>query len=253
MSHRRSTHAATNSAASPTTRPGAIVIEVRAAMGGADASLFAGELLRAYLRLAERRGWKADILERHAAGRDGVREAAVMMTGAGVDAMSAEAGTHRVQRQPVTDRGGRRHTSAATVAALPVAASAAQVIDAGDVRIDTFRSSGAGGQNVQKTETAVRATHLPTGLTASVQDERSQSANKTRALDLLASRVMALREAKTAGATRDMRRAMVGSGHIAERVRTYAYREGVVTDHRSGVRAPLGDVLAGGFEIFSAA
>jgi len=253
MSHKHISVATRAPSPRAAARPESIIVEVRAAMGGADASLFAGELLRAYLRLAERHGWRADILEHHAVGREGVREAAVMMTGRGVDAMSAEAGTHRVQRQPVTDRSGRRHTSAATVAALPVPMVASQVMDMRDVRIDTFRSSGAGGQNVQKTETAVRATHLPTGLTAAVQDERSQSANKSRALDLLASRVMARRETEMAGATCDMRRVMVGSGHIAERVRTYAYREGVVTDHRNGVRSPLTDVMSGGFEVFSPA
>ena len=220
-------------------------------MGGADASLFAGELLRAYLRFAQRQGWTSDVLERHDVGRDGIREAAVMFTGPGVSSMIGEAGTHRVQRQPITDKSGRRHTSAVTVATLPVPVVISQVISSDDIRIDTFRSSGAGGQNVQKTETAVRVTHLPTSLTAVVQDERSQASNKARALDLLASRVMAQKSGESADKVRATRREMVGTGHIAERIRTYAYREGVVTDHRTGVRTSLDGVLMGGFDAFT--
>jgi peptide chain release factor 1 len=218
-----------------------LILELRAAMGGDDAALFAAEMLTMYLRFAERRSWSAEILD---------RSAVVRIEGRGVGLLEAEAGTHRVQRQPANDRAGRRHTSAVTVAVLPVAQSDIAMLDLREVDITSFRSSGAGGQNVQKTETAIRAVHRPTGLTAVIQDERSQSRNRDRALEVLAARVAERSRSGAAASRAQARREMVGAGHIAERMRTYAWRERTVTDHRTGVSQPLDRVLGGNLDAF---
>jgi peptide chain release factor 1 len=228
-----------------------LILEIRSAMGGEDAAVFAGELARVYLRYAERVHIKAELLEREALGA-GWRFIVLRLSGRGVERLSGEAGTHRVTREPGNDRQGRRHTSAVTVAVLPVRATA-EVLDLRDVRLDTFRASGHGGQHMQKTESAVRAVHIPTGLRAVIANERSQAHNKERALELLAARVAA--KVGQAGQIHEdrLRRSQVGSGHISERSRTYAWKAGLVTDHRTGVSLPLADVLAGGLEPLLAA
>lgn len=232
-------------------RSTAVIVEIRAAMGGEDAGRFASELLRAYLRYAERQGWRAEVCE-HSFGAPGVtRSAALRIEGTGLDALRAEVGTHRVTRQPVNDRTGRRHTSAVTVAVLPVPVDVTAALDLREVAITTFRSSGAGGQNVQKTETAIRAIHRPTGLSAVIQDERSQSRNKQRALQVLAARVASLRSGEAGGVQAARRSAMHGSGNIAERQRSYLWREGVAVDHRTGVRVDLGQALDGNLAPFA--
>ena len=222
----------------------AVILEISAAMGGADAAVFAGELLRAYLRYAETKSWQSELLESSPAGR-GVRSASLRIAGNGVEALRSEAGTHRVQRQPANDRTGRRHTSAVTVAVLPVPDLAEQSLDLACVKIETFRSSGPGGQNMQKTDSAVRAIHQPTGISAVISDERSQHRNRQRALELLATRLNAQQQAAQNFERSRLRRSMKGTGHIAERIRTYAYRDNIVTDHRSGFKTSLQPVLSG--------
>lgn len=236
---------------SPGPRPepafGVLILELRSAMGGEDAAVFAGQLARAYLRYAERAGLSAEVLERETLGT-GWRYIVLRLAGHGVSALSSEAGTHRVTREPANDRSGRRHSSAVTVAVLPVRRATVAALDLAQVRLDTFRPSGHGGQAMQKTESAVRAVHLPTGLSAVIADERSQVHNKERALELLAARLSA-RTGRADQAKEDrLRRRQIGSGHIAERVRTYAWKAGLVTDHRSGISVPLAAVLAGELE-----
>jgi peptide chain release factor 1 len=222
----------------------AVILELSAAMGGIDAAVFAGELLRAYMRYASACGWQAELLQINQAGA-GVRSAVLRLAGRGVSRMRSEAGTHRVQRQPANDRTGRRHTSAVTVAVLPVQQVTQFNLDMGEVKLETFRSSGPGGQHMQKTESAVRATHLPSGISAVISDDRSQHRNRQRALELLVTRLASGAEIKRHDRIAAERRSMKGSGHIAERVRTYAYRDNLVIDHRSGMRLPLQPVLDG--------
>jgi peptide chain release factor 1 len=227
-------------------RASAVIVEIRAGQGGDDAARFVDELGRAYLRLAESRRWTAEITDREDAG-PGSRLLCLRVSGAGAGAMAAEGGTHRITRVPSGVKGGVRHTSAVTVAVLPVPAQASRRLDLGQVVITTFRSSGPGGQHAQKNETAIRAVHTPTGLAAVARGDRSQASNRDAALEVLAARV-ADREAHGERASRDLaRRAQTGSGDFAERVRTYAWREGTVTDHRTGATARLSDVLGGDF------
>ena len=224
-----------------------VILELRAAMGGEESALFCAELLRAYLRLAERRGWQHELLERSVTTRGGLRQVVLRLSGKNVNVLLAEAGAHRVRRTPATEKAGRLHTSVVTCAVLPVVAEDVRTLDLREVRFDTYRSSGPGGQNMQKTESAVRATHIPSGLSAAIEDERSQQRNRARALELLAARLAAARRETDHVQTNDQRRAMAGSGHIVTRRRTYAFREGVVIDHRSGIHARLDAVLDGDF------
>jgi peptide chain release factor 1 len=221
------------------------IVDMRAAMGGDDAAKFCYELRRAYLRYAIKRGWKADILDESVPGNGLIKSSTLRISGKGVDALSAEAGTHRVTRIPINEKTGRRHTSAVTVAILEVPERVSVVLNASDVQIDTFRGTGPGGQHRNKTDSAVRATHVPTGLVAVAQDDRSQHVNKERALEVLAARVT---ERKSTAMTevRERKRARDhGRGHIAERQRSYLWREGVAVDHTSGVRVPLTRALNG--------
>jgi peptide chain release factor 1 len=211
-----------------------VYLEVRAGTGGAEAALFAGDLLRMYLRYAESRGWRHEIVSESEGEQGGYKEVVVRISGSGVYAcLKFESGAHRVQRVPETESQGRVHTSACTVAILPEVEAVDEIqIDAGDLRVDTYRSSGAGGQHVNKTDSAVRLTHLPTGVVVECQDERSQHKNRARAMALLQSKLLAQAvEAQTAEQSQS-RRLQVGSGDRSERIRTYNFPQNRLTDHR---------------------
>jgi peptide chain release factor 1 len=209
------------------------ILEIRAGTGGEEAALFAGDLLRMYQRYAELKGWRVEVISLAESDLGGVREAVLSIGGRGVFArLKFEAGVHRVQRVPQTETQGRIHTSAATVAVLPEADEIDVEIDDKDLRIDVFRASGAGGQHVNRTESAVRVTHLPTGIAIAIQEEKSQHKNKARALKLLRSRLFEMQRAAQATQRAQDRRGQVGSGDRSERIRTYNFPQNRVTDHR---------------------
>lgn len=211
-----------------------IFLEVRAGTGGDESALFAGDLLRMYLRYAERQRWKTEIVSANESDLGGYKEAIVRIEGQGAySRLKFESGGHRVQRVPETEAQGRIHTSACTVAVLPEADEIDAVkIDPSELRVDVFRASGAGGQYVQKTESAVRLTHLPTGIVVICQDERSQHKNKERAMRILAARIHAAQVAAQQAAEASARKSLIGSGDRSERIRTYNFPQGRVTDHR---------------------
>lgn len=228
-----------------------ILLEIRAGTGGEEAALFAADLFRMYTRYVELKGWKTEILSQSSTGIGGFKEIIVLIEGQKVfSRLKFESGVHRVQRVPDTETQGRIHTSAVTVAVLPEAEEVDIEVNTEDLRIDVYRSSGCGGQHVNTTDSAVRITHLPTGLVVTCQDEKSQHKNKAKALKVLRSRLLDLHQAEQQSKISEERRSMVGSGDRSERIRTYNFPQGRATDHRIGLTLyKLDSILHGHLDV----
>ena len=230
-----------------------IFLEIRAGTGGDEAAIFAGDLFRMYARYAERQGWKVEVLSESPGEHGGYKEIISRVVGHGAySRLKFESGTHRVQRVPATEAQGRIHTSACTVAILPELDEVADIaLNPADLRVDTYRSSGAGGQHVNKTDSAIRITHLPTGIVVECQDERSQHKNRSRAMALLRARLLETEQQKQTARQAQERKLQVGSGDRSERIRTYNFPQNRVTDHRIGLTVHrLESVLAGELDQF---
>jgi peptide chain release factor 1 len=229
-----------------------IFLEIRAGTGGDEAALFAGDLFRMYLRYAEQRHWEVEVLSESPGEHGGYKEIIARIVGQGAySRLKFESGAHRVQRVPETEAQGRIHTSAATVAILPEADEIDPVeINPADLKVDTFRASGAGGQHVNKTDSAIRLTHLPTGIVVECQDERSQHKNRARAMSLLAAKLLNMQQEKQKAEETEARRNLVGSGDRSERIRTYNFPQGRMTDHRINLTLyKLDEFLAGNLDL----
>ncbi len=229
-----------------------VFVEIRAGAGGEEAALFAADLLRMYMRYAENHRWKVELIDANETGIGGYKEVVFAVRGKGAySRLKFESGVHRVQRIPATEANGRIHTSTVTVAVLPEVDEIEVNIPPNDIEIETFRSRGAGGQNVQKNESAVRIIHRPTGIVVSVQDERSQTQNRLRAMSILRSRLYEMERQRQAEALAQQRREQVGSGERSEKIRTYNFPQNRVTDHRIGLDLyRLSDVLDGDLDPF---
>ncbi len=228
-----------------------VYLEIRAGTGGDEAAIFAGDLFRMYSKYAESMGWSVEVMSAREGEHGGYKEIISRITGSGIyAALKFESGAHRVQRVPATESQGRIHTSACTVAVLPeVDEVEAEEINPADLRVDTYRASGAGGQHVNKTDSAVRLTHLPTGIVVECQDERSQHKNRARAMSLLQARLLDAKIAQQESEQAAQRKLLVGSGDRSERIRTYNYPQGRVTDHRINLTLyKLDEVLEGGLD-----
>jgi len=228
-----------------------VFLEVRAGTGGDEAAIFAGDLFRMYSRYAERQGWRIEILSENQGEHGGYKEIIARVEGQSVYAkLKFESGAHRVQRVPATESQGRIHTSACTVAILPEMDAQAEIeINANDLRVDTFRASGAGGQHINKTDSAIRLTHLPSGMVVECQDERSQHKNRARAMSLLQAKLVNQQREAQDKEISDTRRSLVGSGDRSERIRTYNFPQGRVTDHRINLTLySLDEVIQGGLD-----
>jgi peptide chain release factor 1 len=228
-----------------------LYLEIRAGTGGDEAALFAGDLLRMYTRYAERQGWKYEIMGESLGEHGGYKEAILRIVGKGAYArLKFESGAHRVQRVPETESQGRIHTSACTIAVLPELDEIEEIeINSADLKIDTYRASGAGGQHVNKTDSAIRITHLPTNTVVECQDERSQHKNRARAMSLLKAKLLTAERDRQTAERAETRRLLVGSGDRSQRIRTYNFPQGRVTDHRINLTLyKLEDVMAGGLD-----
>jgi len=227
-----------------------VILEIRAAAGGEEAALFAADLFRMYSRYAERMGWSSEVLSQSPTGLGGFKEIIALINGKGAySKLKFESGVHRVQRIPVTESGGRIHTSTATVAVLPEAEDVDVELDEKELKVETTRASGPGGQHVNKVETAVRVTHIPTGMVVLCQDERSQHQNRVKALKIIKSRLLDLERQKQQERIAKTRKSQVGTGGRSEKIRTYNFPQNRVTDHRIGMSLhKLDEVLDGGFD-----